>query len=88
MMYRPILPENGSYDKALKCKINLEQPRKVRLWNEDKEQVELPSEWKDLKVCVAITIKSLYFASNMFGVVLEATDVMLCTKDAMDVCPF
>ena len=88
MMYRPILPENGSYDKNLKCKVNLENPRKLRVWNEDKEPMELPSEWKDLKVCAAIAINSMYFASNMFGVVLEATDVMLCSADAMDVCPF
>lgn len=88
MMYKPILPENGSYDKNLKCKVNLENPRKLRAWNEDKEPIELPSEWKDLKVCAAITIKSMYFASNMFGVVLETTDVMLCTKEVMGVCPF
>ena len=88
MMYKPILPVNGSYDKNLKCKVNLENPRKLRAWNEDKERIELPSEWKDLEVCAAITVKSLYFASNMFGVVLEATDVMLCTKEVTGVCPF
>ena len=88
LMYKPMLPDNGTYDKTLKCKVNLEMPRKLKAWDEDKQQTELPTEWKNRSVVAAITIKSLYFVANMFGPTLEATDVMLCANDAMDVCPF
>ena len=46
LMYKPMLPENGIYNKILKVKVNLQDPCKLRAWNKDKQPVDLPTEWK------------------------------------------
>ena len=42
VMYKPCLPENGSYEPVLRTKINLEQSRQVKVWNENQEITEIP----------------------------------------------
>ena len=37
VMYKPCLPENGSYEPVLRAKITLEPPRQVKVWNETKK---------------------------------------------------
>ena len=46
VLYKPCLPESGSYDPVLRTKINLEQPRQVKVWNKDQELTEMPQNWK------------------------------------------
>ena len=86
--HKPVLQQNGAYDSRAKCKVNMAMPRQLRAWSKDNEQVDLPADWKTRSVVATVTVKALYVVSNMSGPVLEATDVMLCSSEAMDVCPF
>ena len=88
VMYKPCLPENGSYDPVLRTKINLEQPRQVKVWNKDQELTEMPKNWKNMKVAVCVTAKTVWLSSSMLGVTLDATDVLICENDVQPVCPF
>ena len=42
LMFKPCIPENGSYEPILRTIINLEQSRQVRVWNTDQELTEMP----------------------------------------------
>ncbi len=86
--YKPCFPENGSYDPVLRTKINLEQPRQVRVWSKDQELTEMPKSWKNIKVAVCVTAKTVWLSSSMLGVTLDATDVLICENDVQPVCPF
>ena len=46
VMYKPCLPENGSYEPVLRTRINLEQPRQVKVWNKNQEITEIPKSCK------------------------------------------
>ena len=60
VMYKQCLPENGSYEPVLRTKINLEQPRQVKVWNKDHEITEMPKNWKNMKVAVCVSAKSVW----------------------------
>ena len=49
VMRKPCLPENGSYEPVLRTKIDLEQPRQVKIWNKDHEITEIPKSWKKMR---------------------------------------
>ena len=88
VMYKPCLPENGSYEPVLRTKINLEQPRQVKVWNKDQELTEMPKTWTNMKVAVCVTAKTVWLSSSMLGVTLDATDVLICENEIVATCPF
>ena len=88
VMYKPCLPENGSYEPVLRTKINLEQPRQVKVWNKNQEITEIPKSWKNMRVAVCVTAKTVWINSSMLGVTLDATDVLICENDVQPECPF
>ena len=88
VLYKKMLPENGAYDKLLRCKIILQAPQQVQVWDENRTLIPLPAEWKDQRLIASIRVKSLYFSQSSFGVVIEAQDVMLTTKPDLNICPF
>ena len=88
LMYKSLLQKNGTYNSTIRSKINLESPRKLRAWNEEKEQVDLPPEFKNLDVVAAVAVKCLWFVANMFGATLECSDIMICENASVDICPF
>ena len=88
VMYKQCLPENGTYEPVLRTKINLEAPRQVKVWNKDHEITEIPKTWKNMRVAVCVTAKTVWINSSMLGVTLDATDVLICENDVQPVCPF
>ena len=86
-LYKRILPDNTNFDKLLRTKINLQPPQQVKVWNEDRTQIELPQQWKGTRLVVAIKVKSLYFSSNSWGTILDAQHVMISNQEE-DLCPF
>ena len=88
LMYKQMLPDNEGYNKNLKVKVNLQDPCKLRAWNKGKQQVELPTEWKNTNLAACIKIKSVYSAQNAVGVVVEASDIMICENASVESCPF
>ena len=88
VVYKPCLPDNGAYDPVLRTKINLEQPRQVKVWNKDQQLTEKPKTWKIMRVAICVTAKTVWLSSSMLGVTLDATDVLICENEIVDACPF
>lgn len=89
ILNKAVLQPNEAYDSSVTCIVNMQMPRQLRVWNEDKDQVGLPVEWKTHNVVAAMTAEARYVVSNMFGSILEATDVRSCEQNgAMAVCRF
>ena len=60
----------------------------MRTWDTNGEPIELPSDWKDLKLAARLEVKGVWLSSSMLGVSLDATDVMLCETNEEATCPF
>ena len=90
IMFRPSLPPNGKYNPILRAKIEIgDGACRVRTWDSNGGAVELPSDWKDLKVAARLEVKGgVLLSSSMIGLSIDATDIMLCEMNEQVLCPF
>jgi hypothetical protein len=71
-------------DGALKTKIT---PSTVKVFNEQKERIESPENWKDLTVNCLVVVKGVWSSKNLTGLALEVTDIQILSEVALP-CPF
>ena len=84
--YQPCLKTSDKYEPTFKCKVNLEEPYKVKLWGDDRQTREAPVVWKGLQVSPKLRLKCLWIMGRDFGALWEATDLMF--EDQAPECPF
>ena len=89
-MYKQCITDNTPYQPLLRAKINLEEPAKVRAWNQNGELVDLPDDLKNMKVAIKLRAKGVWMSSSMCGLTLDVTDIQICDQAAsVDMtCPF
>ena len=70
IMFRPSLLSNWKYNPILRAKIEIgDGARRVRTWDSAGGAVELPSDWKDLKVAARLEVKGggvAFFINDWF----------------------
>jgi hypothetical protein len=84
--YVPCLKTSDKYEPTFKCKVNLEEPYKVKLWGDDRKPRESPASWQGLMVAPKLRLKGLWIMGRDFGALWEATDLMF--EDQAPECPF
>ena len=84
--YQPCLKTSEKYEPTFKCKVNMEEPYKVKMWGTDKMPREAPVSWKGLLVAPKLRLKGLWIMGKDFGALWEATDLMF--EDQAPECPF
>ena len=85
--YQKCLRESKQGCKHIKLKMTLEGRKPTRFWNEKKEPIECPSEFRMLEIQrVKLCVCHAWLMANQCGVVIELRDlqVRLPTVD----CPF
>jgi hypothetical protein len=88
-VYQPCLKRSDKYDPTFKCKINVEAPNQVRLWDGNKQPRKPPASWKGLAVSPRLRLKALWLMGCNFGCLWEATDLMFDEQPAQSIeCPF
>ena len=84
--YQPCLKTSDKYEPTFKCKVNMQEPYKVKMWGDDRKPREAPASWKGLLVAPKLRLKGLWIMGKDFGVLWEATDLMF--EDQAPECPF
>lgn len=85
--YQKCFRESKQGCKHIKLKMTLEGRKPTRFWNEKKESIECPSEFRTLEIQrVKLCVRHVWLMANQCGVVIELRDlqVRLPTVD----CPF
>ena len=86
--YTPILKLSDKYPAQFKAKLNLSEPCKVRVWDEDKNPRDAPESWVDCLTAPRLKLRSLWFGAAQWGAVLECTDIQVLTEESAATCPF
>ena len=86
--YTPILKLSDKYAPQFKAKLNLTEPCKVRVWDEDKNPRDAPESWIDCTTAPRLKLRSLWFGAAQWGAVLECTDIQVLSEEAAPTCPF
>ena len=85
--YSPVVKRNDKgYPPSFKCKINVAGRNMVRCWDLAKNPRDLPASWITCAVSPKLTLRSLWMMSKEFGVLIEASDVLV--DEAAEECPF
>jgi hypothetical protein len=88
--YRPLATpheKNGvQYPPTLRLKVMMEGPNKLRCWTKDREQREIPEDFRNTKVTPQVTVKSIWLMNGQAGVLCECSDVIVQEEDVS--CPF
>ena len=88
MCYKSTLTSTPPFKPTLRAKLNIGETRRVNIWNEEGALIDLPSSFRNSKVVAEVSLRSLWFASNLVGVSLQADNLMICSQEAELVCPF
>ena len=80
------LKTSEKYPTTFKCKINLAGRGQVKLWDSDRQARKEPGCWTACTAAPRIVVKGLWVSAKEFGVLYEATDLLL--DEAPQSCPF
>ena len=85
--YKAITKKNGDYPRHLKCKVQTAGISSVRYWDKDRKRISAPVDHTGLLFTAKVLLRSLWFAEDAWGIVAEATDLMLQDEVTTE-CPF
>jgi hypothetical protein len=89
LMYQSIIKKHSkgaaTYSDTVRCKFNTTGLRKLKCWDENHKEIEIP-DFKYSNVVPLVHIKGFWISNNSTGLTLEISD-MLCLQ-AEKKCPF
>ena len=85
--YKLITKKNADYPRHLKVKVNTTGLQSVRYWDADKQRIDALETHAGVLFTAKVLLRSLWFADDAWGLVCDATDLMLQGEVAAE-CPF
>jgi hypothetical protein len=85
--YRSPLTEKEGYQPLVRCKITTAGLNAARVWNCEKQRIELPEDLRGCRLIAAVQLSHLWVMGRDFGWVLNVTDIKILSEDARE-CPF
>jgi hypothetical protein len=85
--YKLITKKNADYPRHLRVKVNTTGLQSVRYWDKDKKRVNPPQDHTGLLFIAKVWLRSLWFAEDAWGLVAEASDLMIL-EEVTSECPF
>ena len=79
--YQGALRVSDKYPPAVRVKMCTEGPGVVRYWSPTGAPCRAPERWGDATVRPVVRIKSLWFMTGSFGVLLELTDAQVTQEE-------
>ncbi len=87
-MYRPCVKQVGSFNPLLRTKIVNEGLNATRYWTQDKRPRVEPVMWTACTLRTKVRVAYLYISEEGCGMVLECSDIQVCSEPKPPVCPF
>ena len=88
--YRPCATpheKNGvQYPATVRAKVMLEGTSKLRVWDANKENRDIPLDFRICKLTPQLTVKSIWLMNGSAGVLMECHDLVCVEEDIS--CPF
>ena len=84
--YRSPMQKKGDYRATLRCKVNVDGSHPVRVWNINRERVDLPEDLRDTELVAKVLLSHLWMMSKEYGFVMICSDLQLRSSSAE--CPF
>jgi hypothetical protein len=85
--YKPVTKKTGEYPRNLRVKVNTMGLQATRYWDIAKNRVKPPETHAGMLFSARVTLRSLWFANDTWGLVAECTDLMATEEEAAE-CPF
>ena len=85
--YRSPLTQKEGYQPLVRCKITTAGLSAARVWNSEKQRIELPEDLRGCRLIAAVQLSHLWVMGRDFGWVLNVTDLKILSEDAQE-CPF
>jgi hypothetical protein len=85
--YKPVSKRTGDYPRNLRVKVNTRGLQATRYWDAAKNPVEAPEHHAGLIFSARVTLRSLWFVNDTWGLVAECTDLKVLEAEAAE-CPF
>ena len=85
--YKAISKKNDAYPRHIRVKVNTTGISASRYWDKDKQRIVAPVDHTGLLLTTKIILRALWFAEDAWGLVCDATDLML-QDDVSVECPF
>ncbi len=85
--YKPVTKKTGDYPRNLRVKVNTLGLQATRYWDAAKNRVKAPEQHAGLIFSARVTLRSLWFANDTWGLVAECTDLKVVEEAAAE-CPF
>ena len=83
--HSPLKVSSMGYE-TLRCKLNIGGKNSVRVWDHQKEQMDIPTDWTIYQVKPRIWIRGVYILGKELGCILDITDAQL--EPVKYTCPF
>ena len=84
--YRSPVTKKGDYKATLRTKINVDGSHPVRVWDMNRQRIELPEDLRDMELVAKVLLSHSWQMSKEFGFVLQVTDLQVRSSSAE--CPF
>ena len=85
--YKPVTKKTGDYPRHLRVKVNTTGLQAARYWDQAKKRISALEDHAGLLFTAKVAIRALWFADDAWGLVVEATDLMLQEEISVE-CPF
>ncbi len=85
--YKPVTKKTGDYPRHLRVKLNTTGLQAARYWDQAKKRISALEDHAGLLFTAKVVIRALWFSDDAWGLVVEATDLMLQEEIAVE-CPF
>ena len=85
--YKPVTKKTGEYPRNLRVKVNTLGLQATRYWDIAKNRVKPPEKHAGMIFSARVTLRSLWFVNDTWGLVAECTDLMATEEEAAE-CPF
>jgi len=85
--YKAVTKKNADYPRHLKVKVNTTGIQAVRYWDKEKKRVNPPEDHTGVLFTAKVVLRSLWFAEDAWGLVADASDLML-QEEVTAECPF
>ena len=84
--YRSPMTKKGDYKATLRTKINVGGSHSVRVWNMNRQRIELPDDLRDTEMVAKVLLSHSWQMSKEIGMVFQVTDLQVRSSSAE--CPF
>ena len=84
--YRSPVTKKGDYKATIRTKINVGGSHPVRVWDMNRQRIELPEDLRDLELQAKVLLSHNWQMSKEFGFVCQVLDLQVRSSSAE--CPF